>query len=295
MDFMKIVKIIIFYAAVVSVLLIIGYMLKAIQKKYKKEIKIILMRISDIRINKISRKINSIFNKDSNHLNEYLDDWDKIKSPLMIGYLYEEKLSYRHLIATLLNFIDKKYIEVIPIKENNKIISYKLKKKDLEIYKPKVYYKLDELTYENIYRKNLVKYKVSVSDIYTINRIIFNDNREVSVDEINKFYDDEDCEGKETDELLAKMIYLKKIINKELEIYGIMKTTSSENKLTKIGIRKQQEWIRFADKLKKWTLMENKDLDSFVVWGKFLTYGIALNVCKIAIEDIRNIYYNIYL
>ena len=208
----------------------------------------------------------------------------------MIGYLCDEKINYRHIMATLLNFVLKGYIEIIQIgsKEEH---TYKLKKKNLEIYNSKVYESLKTLDYDNTLRKQLVKYEVSASDIYTINRIIFDDNDEITPADFIIFYDDEDCEGKETEELKAKIIYLEKLINKEFQIYGIEDKTDLSNhnykgKLTSIGKAKRSEWLDILNKLKNQTFISDRDIQGILVWGEYMAYAIALNVSKMAINDV---------
>ena len=264
-------------------------------KNNKREVANLKFKISNINPKEeINKEFDRIFYGDLSAENKYLEEWDKIKSPLMIGYLCDGTIKYRHIIATLLNFIQKGYIELIPITEKNNQKNYRLKKKDIEIFDPKVYENIKTLEYNNKLRKQLVNFEISASDIYTINRIIFNDNKEITPNDIIKFYDDEDCEGKESEALKAKLIYLKKLINKEFEIYGIIEknsflTTLDKGKLTNIGIVKRSQWLKIANKLKTQTLIANRDAQGIIVWGKYMVYGIALNVCKIAINDIWKI------
>lgn len=264
-------------------------------KNNKREVANLKFKISNINPKEeINKEFDRIFYGDLSAENKYLEEWDKIKSPLMIGYLCDGTIKYRHIIATLLNFIQKGYIELIPITEKNNQKNYRLKKKDIEIFGPKVYENIKTLEYNNKLRKQLVNFEISASDIYTINRIIFNDNNEITPNDIIKFYDDEDCEGKESEALKAKLIYLKKLINKEFEIYGIIEknsflTTFDKGKLTNIGIVKRSQWLKIANKLKTQTLIANRDAQGIIVWGKYMVYGIALNVCKIAINDIWKI------
>ena len=264
-------------------------------KNNKREVANLKFKISNINPKEeINKEFDRIFYGDLSAENKYLEEWDKIKSPLMIGYLCDGTIKYRHIIATLLNFIQKGYIELIPITEKNNQKNYRLKKKDIEIFDPKVYENIKTLEYNNKLRKQLVNFEISASDIYTINRIIFNDNKEITPNDIIKFYDDEDCEGKESEALKAKLIYLEKLINKEFEIYGIIEknsflTTLDKGKLTNIGIVKRSQWLKIANKLKTQTLIANRDAQGIIVWGKYMVYGIALNVCKIAINDIWKI------
>lgn len=264
-------------------------------KNNKREVANLKFKISNINPKEeINKEFDRIFYGDLSAENKYLEEWDKIKSPLMIGYLCDGTIKYRHIIATLLNFIQKGYIELISITEKNNQRNYRLKKKDIEIFNPKVYENIKTLEYNNKLRKQLVNFEVSASDIYTINRIIFNDNNEITPIDIIKFYDDEDCEGKESEALKAKLIYLKKLISKEFEIYGIIEknsflTTFDKEKLTNIGIVKRSQWLKIANKLKTQTLIANRDAQGIIVWGKYMVYGIALNVCKIAINDIWEI------
>ena len=239
----------------------------------------------------INKEIDRIFFGDLSSENKYLEEWDNIKSPLMIGYLCDGKVKYRHIIANLLNFIQKGYIEIIQINKKDNKIDYKLIKKNLEIYNPKVYESLKSLKNNNALRKKLIHYEVSSSDIFVINRIIFNDNNEIKPEDIIKFYDDKDCDGKESEELIAKLIYLEKLINKEFEIYGLIEKNSTtinsyRGKLTNIGIVKRNEWLNIANKLKTQTLISNRDTQGILVWGKYMAYAVALNVSKIAINDL---------
>lgn len=283
---------------VIAVWLVAG-LLFAISKymeKHKNKVANIKFKISNINPKEeINKEFDRIFYRELNSGNKYLKEWDKIRSPLLIGYLCDGKIKYRHLMATLLNFIQNGYIEVNTFKDNQK--NYILKKKNLEIYNPKVYGSIKSLEYDSTLRKKLVDYGISASDVYTINRIIFNDNNEVTISDIIKFYDDEDCDGKETEALNAKIIYLEKLINKEFQIYGIaedkrdiMADSKERKKLTTIGIAKRSEWLNIANKLKKETLLANRDAQGLLVWGKYMIYGIALNVCKIAIKDIWNLF-----
>lgn len=264
-------------------------------KNNKREVANLKFKISNINPKEeINKEFNRIFHEDFSAENKYLEEWDKIKNPLMIGYLCDGEIKYRHIIATLLNFIQKGYIELIQITEKNNQKNYRLKKKDIEIFNPKVYENVKTLEYNNKLRKQLVNFEVSASDIYTINRIIFNDNNEITPNDIIKFYDDEDCEGKESEALKAKLIYLEKLINKEFEIYGIIEknsslTTLDKGKLTDIGIAKRSQWLKLANKLKTQTLIANRDAKGIIVWGEYMVYGIALNVCKIATNDIWKI------
>ena len=285
-----IIAIIIVGTATVTIFAISKYI-----KNNKREVANFKFKISNINPKEeINKEFNRIFHEDFSAENKYLEEWDKIKSPLMIGYLCDGAIKYRHIIATLLNFIQKGYIELIQITEKNNQKNYRLKKKDIEIFNPKVYENVKTLEYNNKLRKQLVNFEVSVPDIYTINRIIFNDNNEITPNDIIKFYDDEDCEGKESEALKAKLIYLEKLINKEFEIYGIIEknsslTTLDKGKLTDIGIAKRSQWIKLANKLKTQTLIANRDAKGIIVWGEYMVYGIALNVCKIATNDIWEI------
>ena len=264
-------------------------------KNNKREVANLKFKISNINPKEeINKEFNRIFHEDFSAENKYLEEWDKIKNPLMIGYLCDGEIKYRHIIATLLNFIQKGYIELIQITEKNNQKNYRLKKKDIEIFNPKVYENVKTLEYNNKLRKQLVNFEVSASDIYTIIGIIFNDNNEITPNDIIKFYDDEDCEGKESEALKAKLIYLEKLINKEFEIYGIIEknsslTTLDKGKLTDIGIAKRSQWLKLANKLKTQTLIANRDAKGIIVWGEYMVYGIALNVCKIATNDIWKI------
>lgn len=273
---------------------IILYAISKYIEKHKIEIENIKLKASNFNPKEdINKKIDRIFYGDLSSKNRYIEDWDKIKSPLMIGYLCDGKVKYRHIMATLLNFIQKGYIEILKINEKNTQINYKLIKKNIEIFNPKVYESLKNLEYNNVLRRKLIKYEVSASDIFAINRIIFNDNKEVTPADIVKFYDDEDCEGKESEELIAKLIYLEKLINKEFEIYGLIEKNSTtinsyKGKLTNMGIVKRSEWLNITNKLKTETLIANRDAKGILVWGKYMAYAVALNVSKIAINDMLN-------
>lgn len=277
---------------IVGIATVIIFAISKYIKNNKREVANLKFKISNINPKEeINKEFNRIFHEDFSAENKYLEEWDKIKNPLMIGYLCDGEIKYRHIIATLLNFIQKGYIELIQITEKNNQKNYRLKKKDIEIFNPKVYENVKTLEYNNKLRKQLVNFEVSASDIYTINRIIFNDNNEITPNDIIKFYDDEDCEGKESEALKAKLIYLEKLINKEFEIYGIIEKNSSLNnldkgKLTDIGIAKRSQWLKLANKLKTQTLIANRDAKGIIVWGEYMVYGIALNVCKIATNDI---------
>lgn len=261
-------------------------------EKHKTEIENIKLKASNYNLKEnINKEIDRKFFGDLSAENKYLEEWDKIKSPLMIGYLCDEKVKYRHIMATLLNFIQKGYIKIIQINKNDNKINYKLRKNNLEIFNPKVYESLKNLEYNNALRRKLIKYEVSASDIFAINRIIFNDNNEIRPEDIIKFYDDKDCDGKESEELIAKLIYLEKLINKEFEIYGLIEKNSTtinsyRGKLTNIGIVKRSEWLNFANKIKTQTLISNRDAQGILVWGKYMAYAVALNVSKIAINDL---------
>lgn len=54
----------------------------------------------------------------------------------------------------------------------------------------------------------------------------------------------------------------------------------------KIGIVKRNEWLNFAKKLKKETLISNRDAQGVIVWGEYMAYAVALNVGELAISDI---------
>ena len=261
-------------------------------EKHKAEIENIKLKASNYNLKEnINKEIDRKFFGDLSAENKYLEEWDKIKSPLMIGYLCDEKVKYRHIMATLLNFIQKGYIKIIQINKNDNKINYKLRKNNLEIFNSKVYESLKNLEYNNALRRKLIKYEVSASDIFAINRIIFNDNNEIRPEDIIKFYDDKDCDGKESEELIAKLIYLEKLINKEFEIYGLIEKNSTtinsyRGKLTNIGIVKRSEWLNFANKIKTQTLISNRDAQGILIWGKYMAYAVALNVGKIAINDL---------
>lgn len=280
---------------IVGIATVIIFAISKYIKNNKREVANLKFKISNINPKEeINKEFNRIFHEDFSAENKYLEEWDKIKNPLMIGYLCDGEIKYRHIIATLLNFIQKGYIELIQITEKNNQKNYRLKKKDIEIFNPKVYENVKTLEYNNKLRKQLINFEVSASDIYTINRIIFNDNNEITPNDIIKFYDDEDCEGKESEALKAKLIYLEKLINKEFEIYGIIEknsslTTLEKGKLTDIGIAKRSQWLKLANKLKTQTLIANRDAKGIIVWGEYMVYGIALNVCKIATNDIWKI------
>lgn len=97
-------------------------------KKNKMKIINIKLKISNLNPKEnINKKLDRIFSNELKLDNKYLKEWDKIRSPLMIGYLCDEKINYRHTMATLLNFVLKGYIEIIQIgpKEEH---TYKLKK-----------------------------------------------------------------------------------------------------------------------------------------------------------------------
>ena len=285
----------IMWAIVIVVSLAFWGIVLAISKyidKHKMELTNVSLKVSNLNPKEeLSKEFDRIFYGDLSSENKYLEEWDKIRSPMMIGYLCDGTIKYRHIMATLLNFIQKGYIEIIQIEQKENKINYKLKKKNLEIFNGKVYENIKTLDYDNQLRKKLLQYNVSASDIYAINRIIFDDNDEIIPGDVISFYDDEECEGKETEELKAKLIYLEKLINKEFEIYGMaqesnLSTHDYKGKLTNIGIVKRNEWLNFARKLKKETLISNRDAQGVIVWGEYMAYAVALNVGKLAISDI---------
>lgn len=281
----------------ILILIVIFFVVLRFIKKYKTNLLELKLKLSNLNPKEsISKEIDRIYFGDLSSKSKYLEEWDKIKSPLMIGYLCDGKIKYRHIIATVLNFIQKNYIEIIETNDphiNN--ITYTLRKKDLEIFNPKAYENIKELDYNNIFRKKLVEYELSASDVFVVNRIIFNGNNEVNLKDIMEFYDDKNCEGKESKELLAKLIYLEKLINKEFEIYGITDNSGLpkfqyKGKLTNIGIVKRSEWLNYANKIEKETLLKYRDVGGILVWGKYIAYGVSLNVCKIAINDVVDIF-----
>ena len=281
----------------ILVLIITFWAILHYTSKHKRDFWGLKMKLSNLNPKEsIGKEIDRIYFGNLSSQNKILEEWDKIKSPLMIGYLCDGEIKYRHIIATVLNFIQKKYIEIIETNETNSDnITYTLRKKDLEIFNPKAYENIKELDYNNIFRKKLVEYELSASDVFVVNRIIFNDNNEVNLRNIMEFYDDKNCEGKESKELLAKLIYLEKLINKEFEIYGItdnsgLPKSQYKGKLTNIGIVKRSEWLNYANKIEKETLLKYRDVGGILVWGKYIAYGVSLNVCKIAINDVVDIF-----
>lgn len=227
--------------------------------------------------------------KTKNVSNYFLDIWDNIRSPLEIGYLVDGKMKYEHIVGTLLKFISEKYIKVIPIYKNDEIISYELEKIKSDIYNPKPYINLVDIKKIELKDiKYLMKKKLSISEIYVINRMVFNDNDKISIKDIEKFYDNKDCIGEETEELLAKKVFATKLIQKELEICGIL--NENKKKLTTTGKMKKQEWIDFSSKLKEETYMKEKDINSITIWGENLAIGVALSVCKASIKDANKLY-----
>ena len=74
--------------------------------KHKKDFIGIKFKLSNLNPKEsISKEIDRIYFGNLSSQNKSLEEWDKIKSPLMIGYLCDEKIKYRHIIATVLNFI----------------------------------------------------------------------------------------------------------------------------------------------------------------------------------------------
>ena len=230
--------------------------------------------------------------QDSKEIDDIIYLFDTIKSPLQIGFLIDKCVKKEHTIAILLKFIDKKYIKIKPIYEGNEIKSYELEKNNLNIF-DKEYYQsfIKEQVINEYYVKELAKFKVTISEIYVINRIIFNDNEKVKIKDIKEFYDDKNCIGLETEELKAKYIFTSKLVQKELELFNLINIKYTNIfKFTDLGKKERKKCKEFLKKLKKETFLKEKELVSLFLWGEYLIFGVALGLCKITIKQINDIY-----
>lgn len=231
---------------------------------------------------------------------KYDETQDVYLNPLQAGYLLEGTIKYHHVVATILHFLDLGIISLEKIYRNDKTVGYRFEKKKLEFCDYYLY------TDENITpekKENVLKNKISISEIYIIDKVVFKYYNYVNADRIYEFYDNYDDYSKlysgtrpikESSELHYDYEFATKLIMKEfwdLKLYEKKKILKQELGLeSNLYYIKYKRLTEYKDKLQNDTLLPERTIENVYLWGEHLIYGVAFNVCKTSIKDATDIY-----
>lgn len=219
-------------------------------------------------------------------------------TPVQAGYLLENTVKYNHVVATILHFLDLRIITLKKIKKEDGTVAYRFEKNDTEFCN---YYNFcgEKISEELIKKAN--KKKISLSEIFIIDRIVFKYYNYVNADRIYLLYDGIDDYSKlynlkeinEIDELKVNLSSVSEVINDEFEKIGILKKHNKFDKnseTTKLGFAKKYSLYKYMQKIKNDTLLPERSIENVHLWGEHLIYGVAFNVCKTVIKDAKDIY-----
>lgn len=220
-------------------------------------------------------------------------------TPIQSAMLLEDKIKNYHIIATILHFLELGFIELTKIYRKDGTFAYRFEKKEKEFCD---YYSFSNKILTAEKKEKLKNNKISVSEIYIIDRIVFKYYNYVNADRIYEFYDSYDDYSKlynnsreinELKDLDYDLKNVKKIINEEFIEKGLYKTKRNNLyniKTSALFFKKSAEVIEYKNKLKYDTYLSERSIENVYLWGEHLIYGVAFNVCKTSIKDAINIY-----
>lgn len=226
------------------------------------------------------------------------DSKDIFLTPVQAGMVLENSLKNYHIIATILHFLDLELIDLTKIYRDDGTWAYRFEKKD------KLFCDYNNFSGDNFSEANIKKAKdkkISVSEIYIIDKIVFKYYSFVNADRIYEFYDSIDDYSKlynsrginELKELDYDLAKVKKIIKDELLEKGLKRSKIlpiDTFKYVDLFNRKHNEISEYKNKLENDTLLPERSIENVHLWGEHLIYGVAFNVCKTSIKDAIEIY-----
>lgn len=227
-------------------------------------------------------------------------------TPMQAGFVLNGKINFNHIVATILQFLDKGIITLEKIYRKDGTFAYRFSKKEIEFCDYSLYVG-KKLTDEKI--KKLKDKGVTLSEIYTIDKIIFKYYSSINADRIFELYDNYDDYSKlynlqEIEERKELHTYLRKVknllfceLNEKSENFG-------ENYKKYAGLYQvpfetleevyafvvKGDLIKYKEKLQNDTLLSERSIENVHLWGEHLIYGVALGVCKTSIKDAKEIY-----
>lgn len=225
---------------------------------------------------------------------------DVYVTPLQAGYMLDGLIKYHHVVATILHFLDLGFISLEKTYRKDGTVGYRFEKKELEFCD---YYKYTDENITPERKEKVLKNKISISEIYIIDRVVFKYYNFVNADRIYEFYDNYDDYSKlysgtrpikESVELKYDFEMAEKIIIKEfwdLEFYKRKKVFKTE-----VGLESNLYYVKFKkltdykNKLLHDTLLPERTIENVHLWGEHLIYGVAFNACKTSIKDATDIY-----
>lgn len=225
---------------------------------------------------------------------------DVYVTPLQAGYMLDGLIKYHHVVATILHFLDLGIISLEKTYRKDDTVGYRFEKKELEFCD---YYKYTDENITPERKEKVLKNKISISEIYIIDRVVFKYYNFVNADRIYEFYDNYDDYSKlysgtrpikESAELKYDFEMAEKIIIKEfwdLELYKRKKVFKTE-----VGLESNLYYVKlkkltdYKNKLLHDTLLPERTIENVHLWGEHLIYGVAFNVCKTSIKDATDIY-----
>lgn len=230
--------------------------------------------------------------------------YDVYLTPMQVGFLLNGKITFNHIVATILQFLDKGIISLEKIYRKDGTVAYRFAKKEVE-FCDYYLYSGERLNDERI--NNLKKRGITLSEVYTIDKIIFKYYSNINADRIFELYDNYDDYSKlyklkpidERDELYEELRKVKCLLLCELnEKYGEFGENYKKYKgldveylrPSKVYKSKIKEINDYKDKLQNDTLLSERNIESVYLWGEHLIYGVALGVCKTSIKDAIKIY-----
>lgn len=228
---------------------------------------------------------------------EIIKDDDLYLTPVQAAMILEDNLKNYHIIATILHFLELDIIDLTKIYRNDGTWAYRFEKKD------KFFCDYNMFSGDNFSKENINKAKekkISISEVYIIDRIVFKYYNYVNADRIYEFYDSIDDYSKlynsrkiqELKELDYDLDKVKELIKEEFVRKGLKITSeSSPNTFEYVDFNKKyEEILRYKNKLKYDTLLPERSIENVHLWGEHLIYGVAFNVCKTSIKDAIEIY-----
>ncbi|MBQ7409819.1 MAG: hypothetical protein IJW20_00360 [Clostridia bacterium] len=220
-------------------------------------------------------------------------------TPIQAAMMLEDKVKNYHIIATVLHFLELGLIELTKICRKDGTFAYRFEKKEKEFCD---YYSFSNRVLSTEQKEKLKNNKISVSEIYIIDRIVFKYYNHVNADRIYEFYDSYDDYSKlynntrginELKELDFDLRNVEKIIKEEFKEKGIHKAKRKNLfnfKTSKLFFKKSVEVTDYKNKLKYDTYLSERSIENVYLWGEHLIYGVAFNVCKTSIKDAISIY-----
>jgi len=147
-------------------------------------------------------------------------------SPIMLEYIANRNISMNGVLASILEYVRKKYINLTPIFDDNtgEILDYRFEKNSNISFPEESYQILVNPVFPEEKTKEILESEISPSDIYIINRILFDQTDIITYKQIEKLYDNVvDIEEKYyRPHLNTRLMYLKKLLNFELSKKGII-------------------------------------------------------------------------